>query len=75
MIVLIALQPKASGAPKTGDMMMGRPVAKFYEAVLSLVSGEAEWLVADAMCEAAVTSAALRCVQCCSAALAMVHVC
>ena len=29
----IAVQPKASGAPKTGDMMMGRPVAKFYEAV------------------------------------------
>ena len=27
------VQPKESGAPKTGDMMMGRPVAKFYEAV------------------------------------------
>lgn len=27
------VQPKDSGAPKTGDMMMGRPVAKFYEAV------------------------------------------
>ncbi|CAK0757734.1 hypothetical protein CVIRNUC_002565 [Coccomyxa viridis] len=26
-------KPKDSGAPKTGDMMLGRPVAKFYEAV------------------------------------------
>ena len=30
---MIAVQPKDSGAPKTGDMMLGRPVAKFYEAV------------------------------------------
>ena len=31
--MVIAVQPKESGAPKTGDMMLGRPVAKFYEAV------------------------------------------
>ena len=33
MLVLANVQPKDSGAPKTGDMMLGRPVAKFYEAV------------------------------------------
>ena len=33
LTVAATMQPKDSGAPKTGDMMMGRPVAKFYEAV------------------------------------------
>ena len=33
LTVAACMQPKDSGAPKTGDMMMGRPVAKFYEAV------------------------------------------
>lgn len=29
----VQLQPVGSAAPKTGDMLMGRPMAKFYEAV------------------------------------------
>lgn len=33
ILATATMQPKDSGAPKTGDMMLGRPVAKFYEAV------------------------------------------